>query len=453
MMERKKVYGLAAGVSFLLPSLATAALPETVLSQPLDYVWVALCAVLVFIMQAGFALLEGGSSRAKNTINVIMKNYVDFCVGILAFWCIGFGLMFGLNSTGWIGTDHFLPTLSNPRDAVFFLFQSMFAATTATIVSGAVAERMRFMPYVLGTVIITSLIYPLFGSWVWGALDEGTGWLNGLGFIDFAGSTVVHSVGGWCALAAIIVLGPRLGRFARDGSPRRIAGHNLTLVGLGVFLLWFGWFGFNGGSALAADSILGLVLVNTQLAGAAGVVGALATMRLAGQPIYMTTAINGSLGGLVSVTAGCATLATPFAILAGFIGGLITVMGSKLLQRLKLDDVVDAVSVHGFCGVWGTLAAGLFFAGDLFNMDRVFIQLIGIASAFIWTFPVALVMFKAIDLLFGLRVDPIHEQRGLDYSEHYEIGYPEFQADLTNRGFENTTTLRGKDYEQAVTVS
>ena len=435
MLQQRTKHVLSLGLGLLI--LSDTASADTVLSRPVDYVWVALCAALVFTMQAGFALLEGGSARAKNTINVIMKNYVDFCVGVLAFWAVGFGLMFGSNYTGWLGLDHFVPELSNTRNAVFFLFQSMFAATAATIVSGAVAERMRFTPYVIGTVIITSLIYPVSGSWVWGSFYTGSGWLQTLGFIDFAGSTVVHAIGGWCALAAIIVLGPRLGRFGRDGSVRPIAGHNLTLVGLGVFLLWFGWFGFNGGSTLAANETLGPILANTQLAGTAGVMGALLAMRLARQPLYLTTAVNGGLGGLVAITAGCATMTAPFAILSGLLGGVIAALGSRLLLRFRLDDVVDAVSVHAFCGVWGTVAAGLFFTGDLFNPERIIVQLIGVVAAFAWSFPVALLSFKLIDRIWGLRVNAIHERRGLDISEHYETGYPEFQTDLSNRGFES----------------
>ena len=441
---------LPACIALFLPALAHANDADLILSTSADLIWVAMSAALVFFMQAGFALLESGSARAKNSVNVIMKNYADLCVGILAYWLVGYGLMFGSTSSGWLGLDHFFPQLTAGREAVFFLFQAMFAATAATIVSGAVAERMRFLPYVLGSIVITGIIYPVFGSWAWGSFYNGTGWLRSLGFTDFAGSTVVHSVGGWCALAAVIVLGPRTGRFSRDGIPRRIPGHNMPMVGLGVFVLWFGWFGFNGGSTMRAGEGIGPILVTTQLAGAAGVIGALLLMSIGRLPVYMSTAINGGLGGLVAITAGCATMSAGFAILTGFVGGAITVLGSRLLLKLRLDDVVDAIPVHAFCGVWGTLAAGLFFTGDMFSMERILVQAIGIVAAFCWVFPVALVLFAGLRTAISLRVDSIHEQRGLDYSEHYESGYPEFQPDLTNRGFESDTILKGKEYDHVV---
>lgn len=434
----------------LLPTLDAQA-SET-LATTLDLVWVAMCAALVFFMQAGFALLEGGSSRAKNSLNVIMKNYSDLCVGLLAYWAIGFGLMFGANSTGWFGTDHFFFYPKQGRDAVFLLYQAMFAATAATIVSGAVAERMRFWPYMVGSVFITALIYPVFGSWAWGSFFDGSGWLAEAGFIDFAGSTVVHSVGGWSALAAIMVLGPRLGRFGRDGAVRDIPGHNLPLVSLGVFVLWFGWFGFNGGSTLVASEAIGLVLLNTQLAGAAGALGALWLMVMSRGPVLMTTMLYGGLGGLVAITAGCATMSTPFAVFTGFVGGLTTVVGSQLLKRFKLDDVVDAVSVHGFCGAWGTLAAGLFFAGDLFDGQRILTQVLGITVAFVWTFATAFAVFWVIKRTLGLRVSSIDEQRGLDFSEHFEIGYPEFQTDLSNLKRASGKAQASKEYDHVVTA-
>ena len=421
----------AAVVGALISTDAFAA--TQIMANNIDIVWVALCAILVFFMQAGFALLEGGCARSKNTVNVIMKNYCDLCVGLMLFWLVGYGLMFGSNPTGWFGQSHYAPGLDNNREAVFFLFQAMFAATAATIVSGAVAERMRFTPYVVIAMFICGLIYPVFGSWAWEGYNGGGGWLTDLGFIDFAGATVVHSIGGWCALAGIIVLGPRQGRFGRDGSIRDIPGHNLPLVGLGVFILWTGWFGFNGGSTFAADGSIGRVLVNTQLAGASGVVAALLTLSLLRSKVMLTTVINGGLGGLVSMTAGADSVAPGAAIVTGLVGGMITVSGSGLLKRLRLDDVVDAVAVHGFCGVWGTLAVGLFFAGDMFNLERVGVQALGAAVAFAWAFPLALVVFYLLKLTVGLRVSGLEEQRGLDFSEHYEAGYPEFTADLTNR--------------------
>ncbi len=398
-----------------------------------DIVWIAVCSTLVFIMQAGFALLEGGNTRAKNAVNVILKNYVDFCVGVLAFWFIGYGLMFGPNPSGWIGLGSPMPALDAGHEAIVFVFQAMFVATAATIVSGAVAERMRFMPYVIGSLVISVLIYPVFGSWAWGGAGVDAGWLKQLGFIDHAGSTVVHSVGGWCALAAVLIVGPRTGRFARDGQARRIPGHNLPMVALGVFILWFGWFGFNGGSALLADESIGRVLLNTQLAAAAGVIVSMLTLRSIGAPVFMATVINGGLGGLVAITAGCNSMTPGFAILTGAVGGVVVATGSRLLLRLRIDDVVDAVPVHAFCGVWGTLAAGLFYAPDMFNVQRVMVQAIGCAAAALWVMPVAGIAYYLLKVTVGLRVSSQDEQRGLDYAEHDEFGYPEFMVEMTNR--------------------
>lgn len=404
------------------------------LDAGVDRVWVALSAALVFFMQAGFALLESGSARSKNTVNVIMKNYADLCFGVVAFYLLGFGLMFGSNASGWFGSDHFAPAQLTERDAVFMLFQMMFAATAATIVSGAVAERMRFVPYALASVVVTGLIYPVFGAWAWGSWFDGRGWLAERGFIDFAGSTVVHSVGGWCALAGIIVLGPRLGRFSGSGEPRMIPGHSLPLVALGGFVLWLGWFGFNGGSTLSAEGPIGRVLLNTHIAGASGLIGVAVLATLRRQPLLMSASVNGVIGGLVAITAGCATMSPAFALLTGVIGGLISVLGADLLERLRLDDVVAAVPVHAFCGVWGTLAAGLFHHERMFDLALLGVQSIGVLVAFLWSFPLALACFWLLRLTLGLRADSLHEQRGLDITEHYEVGYPEFQRELTHGG-------------------
>ncbi len=420
-------------VTCLLAALLPLPALAGVLEAPADIAWTLTGAALVFFMQAGFALLEGGMSRAKNTINIIMKNYADMCFGVIAFWLIGYGLMFGV-SNGWMGSSHFLPALDEGSDAVFFIFQIMFAATAATIVSGAVAERMRFAPYVIASVVVTGLIYPIYGAWAWGSFYEGAGWLKELGFIDFAGSTVVHSIGGWCALAGLLVLGPRLGRFGADGRPRTIPGHNLPMVALGGFILWMGWFGFNGASTLAANRDVGIIMVNTHLAGAMGFIGALLMQSLLRQSILMSGGVNGAIAGLVSITAGCATVTPGAALLIGLCGGALSVLGTLLLERLQIDDVVGAVAVHGLCGAWGTLAAGLFFKGDLFNGERVLVQLLGIAAAFLWAFPVSLATFWLLKKTIGLRADSLHEQRGLDYTEHTEIGYPEFQKDLTHAG-------------------
>ncbi|MEX0607525.1 MAG: ammonium transporter, partial [Halofilum sp. (in: g-proteobacteria)] len=380
---------------------------------------------LVLLMQAGFALLESGMSRAKNSLNVVMKNYMDVCLGTLAFWAIGYGFMFGDNPSGWFGQSGFAPSQADTWTWGLILFQIMFAATATTIASGAMAERTRYSAYLVGAIVITGFIYPVFGSWVW---NEG-GWLARLGFIDFAGSTVVHSVGAWCALAGILVLGPRLGRFDEQGRPREIRGHNLSLVALGGFILWFGWFGFNGGSTLAASADIGLIALNTQLSAAAGAAGTMLYTLLRGRPILLTETVNGSLAGLVAITAGCATMTPPFALITGMVGGVLCSIGCGLLLRLRLDDVVGAVSVHGIAGAWGTVAAGLFFAGDLFDLTRVTVQLMGVLACFIWAFSGALILYLLIAGTAGLRTSTLHEQRGLDLTEHAEIGYPEFPVD------------------------
>jgi ammonium transporter, Amt family len=402
----------------------------------LDMAWLMTTGALVFFMQAGFALLESGMCRAKNTVNVIMKNYVDAGVGSIAFWFIGFGLMFGNNLTGWYGEGHWLLNIAEPHEFAFMFFQMMFATTCVTIASGAMAERTRYSSYLVGAFFICLVIYPVYGSWAWGSFYEGKGWLAQMGFIDFAGSSVVHSAGGWIALAGIMVLGPRMGRFSDTGKARTISGHNLTLVALGGFILWLGWFGFNGGSTTRAVPEIGLIILNTHLAASTGMVGSMLTMYLLRSPILMTETVNGSIAGLVGITAGCATMDPVFAAITGLIAGSIAVLGGRFLIRLRLDDVVGAVSVHAFAGVWGTLAAGMFFHGDLFDITRIVVQLVGIAACFLWVFPLAYLMYWVIDKVIGLRVSTIDEQRGLDYTEHFEIGYPEFQHVILNPGKE-----------------
>jgi len=423
------VFVLTAGVPALGSDSATASLQLS-----MDTVWLITAGALVFFMQAGFALLESGMSRSKNAVNVIMKNYTDVCFGSLAFWLVGYGIMFGSNPTGWFGSDHFFMGKVEHIDYSLLFFQTMFAATAATIASGAMAERTRYWAYIAGSIAITAFIYPVYGSWVWGSLYDGTGWLKDLGFIDFAGSTVVHSIGGWCALAGIIAVGPRLGRFSADGRSRTIAGHNLTSVALGGFVLWLGWFGFNGGSTAAATPEIGLINLNTQLAAAAGAVGALVSMGIGRQPVLMTQTVNGSIGGLVAITAGCATMEPGFAILTGLVAGVLVVTTSVLMDLLRLDDVVGAVPVHGVCGAWGTLAAGMFLAGNLFDPAQVMVQVLGIAIAFVWAFPISLFVYLLIGKLFGLRTSTLNEQRGLDFSEHHEVGYPDFHQDLLHTG-------------------
>jgi Amt family ammonium transporter len=400
----------------------------------MDTVWLITAGALVFFMQSGFALLESGMSRSKNAVNVVMKNYMDVCIGSIIFWLIGYGLMFGDNPSGWFGTNQFFLSNAEHLDYSLLFFQTMFAATAVTIASGAMAERTRYEAYLIGALVISGIIYPVYGSWVWGSLYEGQGWLAQMGFIDFAGSTVVHSIGGWVALAGIIVLGPRLGKFGPNGEAREIPGHNLTLVAMGGFILWVGWFGFNGGSTAAADASIGLINLNTHLSAASGAVGALLAMLVARKPILLTNTVNGSLGGLVGITAGCATMEPSFAIVTGLVSGVVVIVGTRLLEMMRLDDVVGAVAVHGFAGAWGTLAAGMFVTGDLFNPLQIGVQLVGIAAAFAWAFPVALIMYYLIQKTIGLRASTVDEQRGLDYTEHYEIGYPEFQDQPLHQG-------------------
>ncbi|MDX2374554.1 ammonium transporter [Psychrobacter sp. PP-21] len=402
-------------------------------AQLLEYqniAWIIWGGVLVFFMQAGFALLESGSVRAKNAVNVMMKNYTDMCIGGLAFYLVGFGLMMGTNHSGFVGTDHFMPVNLSNMDWALMFFQMMFAATAVTIASGAMAERVSFIGYAIAACLICLFIYPVFASWVWGGYFGGSGWLAERGFIDFAGSTVVHSIGGWLALAGVLVIGPRLGRFAPDGTPRLIAGHNMTLLALGGFILWFGWFGFNAGSTLSITGDIGLIAVNTFVAAVSAVVSYMLISRTLNKAILLSDSVNASLIGLVSITAGCATTTPLYSIIIGGVAAVVYILSTQALLKLKIDDVVSAVAVHGFGGVWGTLAAGLFYTGDLFNLSRLGVQALGVGVALVWALGLGLIMYKLIDLSFGLKASRLHEQRGLDYTEHAELGYPEFQKQM-----------------------
>ena len=398
----------------------------------LDSVWVVIGGILVFFMQAGFALIESGSVRSKNTVNVLMKNYMDTCIGGLVFWLFGFGLMFGLNQSGWIGLSHFMPNQMDDWHWNLLFFQMMFAATATTIASGAMAERIHFVAYVVSAIFVSGVIYPVFGSWAGGGLFGGDGWLKAMGFIDFAGSTVVHSIGGWVALAGIIVLGPRLGRFGRKGQSHFLAGHNLPLVALGGFILWFAWFGFNAASTVSANVSIGRIALNTHLAACAAASTYMILALIRSKAVLIRNTINASLAGLVAITAGCATMSPIFAVMTGVGAGILISFVPQLLVKMQLDDVVDAVAVHGVCGAWGTLAAGAFLETNLFGANVMYVQVIGIFAAFVWGFGLALLVFKILDkVLGGLRVSQQHEQRGLDYTEHAELSYPEFQRDLT----------------------
>ncbi len=396
-----------------------------------DYVWTLVAAALVFFMQAGFALVETGFTRAKNAINIMMKNLMDFAFGSLAFWALGFGLMFGVSASGWFGTSGFFLSDFQPGGdpwvLAFWMFQVVFAATAATIVSGAMAERTKFTGYLIYSVAISALIYPIFGSWAWGSLYKGSGWLENLGFIDFAGSTVVHSVGGWAALAGAIVLGPRLGKYGKDGTIRPILGHSMPLAALGVFILWLGWFGFNPGSTTAANKDTAMIFVNTNLAAAAGCVLAMFTSWIKFGKPEIGMSLNGALAGLVAITSPCATV-TPFsAVIIGAIAGVLVVLSVLFFDRIKVDDPVGAVSVHGVNGAWGTLAAGIFNIGGT-SAKLIGVQILGIAACFLWVFPTAFVLFKFIDKTIGLRVSPEEELEGLDITEHGGNAYPDFEV-------------------------
>jgi len=396
-----------------------------------NYLWTLVAAALVFFMQAGFAMVETGFTRAKNAINILMKNLMDFSVGSIVYWAVGFGIMFGTTTTGWFGTDGFFLSDFTPDGdpwvLAFWMFQVVFAATAATIVSGAMAERTKFVSYLIYSAIVSTVIYPVFGSWAWGGLYHGGGWLEGLGFIDFAGSTVVHSVGGWAALAGAIVLGPRIGKYGPDGKPRAIMGHNMPLAALGVFILWLGWFGFNPGSTTTADKSIAMIFVNTNLAAAAGACTALITSWIKfGKPEVGMT-LNGALAGLVAITAGCANVSPASSVIIGAIAGVLVVISVLFIDKIKIDDPVGAVSVHGVNGAWGTLAAGIFNMGGT-TAAIIGVQLIGIAACFVYTFGIAFIMFKIIAATIGLRVSPEEETEGLDVIEHGGSAYPDFET-------------------------
>ena len=432
------------------PATEATALEATAeaLQNNINIVWTCIAAFLVFFMQAGFAMVETGFTRAKNAINILMKNLMDFSVGSLAFFLVGFGLMFG-ESKGFIGLSHFgLSGITGTEGGTewgftFFIFQLVFAATAATIVSGAMAERTKFTSYLVYSFIVSLVIYPIFGSWAWGSLFSGGGWLENLktgAFCDFAGSTVVHSVGGWLALAGAIVLGPRIGKYTVKGEAKAIPGHNIPMAALGVFILWFGWFGFNPGSTTTGDGSIGRIAVTTNLAAAAGAVAAMLTAWRMFKKPDASMALNGALAGLVAITAGCATV-TPFgAVAIGLVGGVLVVLSVVFIDRvLKIDDPVGAVSVHGVNGLWGTLACGLFNAeavlgtgdstGLLYGggMSQMISQLIGGGAAFVWAFGLGLIMFVAIKKTIGLRTSKEEELRGLDVGEHGMEAYSGFQ--------------------------
>ncbi|NOX87647.1 MAG: ammonium transporter [Calditrichaeota bacterium] len=409
------------------------------LQDNLNIVWTSIAAFLVFFMQAGFAMVESGFTQAKNTVNIMMKNLMDFSISSLAFFLLGFGLMFGAGN-GLFGTSHFalfgLSQLDGNWIWTFFMFQVVFAGTAATIVSGAMAERTKFIGYLSYSLFISAFIYPVFGSWAWGSLLDGAGWLEKLGFVDFAGSTVVHSIGGWLALAGAIMVGPRIGKYSPDGKAQAIPGHNIALAALGVFILWFGWFGFNPGSTTFGDGNIGRIAVTTNLAAAAGALSAMITAWITEKKPDGSMTLNGALAGLVAITAGCASVTPLGSIAIGLIAGVVVVLSVLFIDRvLKVDDPVGAVSVHGVCGALGTILVGFFAVdGGVFyggGMKLLSVQLLGVGVAFVWAFGLGIILFYGIKKTIGLRVSAEEELRGLDIGEHGMEAYSGFQIFTT----------------------
>ena len=433
----------------------------------LDTVWVLVTAMLVFWMNAGFALVESGLCRSKNCVNILTKNFIVFAISTMSFWVLGWGLMFG-DGNGFVGTHGLWGVLGadnspalgkdymsmNPfstteYQGVYgainwtpvpiwakFFFQLVFAGTAATIVSGAVAERIKFGSFVVFSFILVALMYPVTGHWIWGG-----GFLGSNNFRDFAGSTVVHSVGGWAALAGVIVLGPRLGKYGKDGRVHPIPGHNMTSAALGVLILWLGWFGFNPGSTMSAGngSAIAHVIVNTNMAAATGALGAMFTAWLLLKKPDMSMILNGCLAGLVAITAPCAFISIPAGALVGLIAGILVVLAVIFFDKVHLDDPVGALSVHLVNGVWGTLALGLFYsnkiatdiaglATNLSRWDQFKVQLKGICWVGLFTFVGSMVVWYVIKLIMGIRVTPEEEFEGLDIGEHGNEAYPNFQA-------------------------
>lgn len=397
--------------------------------------WILMSAALVFIMHLGFATLEAGFVQKKNTINILFKNCMIVCIGLLTYYAMGFNLMYpgGETAGGFIGFAGFGLTMPEGAAGAMeyadgnytywtdFIFQAMFAATCATIVSGAVAERMKLNVFLVFATLFVAISYPITGMWKWGG-----GWLDELGFYDFAGSTLVHSVGGWGALAAVILLGPRLGKYTDDGKIKPIPGHNIPLAAIGVFLLWFGWFGFNGGSVLSADAVgVSLVFVTTCLAAAAGAVGAFVASYIMFKSHDLSMVLNGILAGLVGITAGADLMSPGEAIIIGFIAGVIIPFSVVFFDKRKLDDPVGATSVHLVCGIWGTLAVGLFGANA--GIPQLISQLIGIAAIGAFTFAFSFGSLYLLKVAVGLRVTKEQEIKGLDVSEHEMSAYQDIE--------------------------
>lgn len=398
----------------------------------IDNMWLLIAGFLVMLMQAGFALVEAGFTRSKNSANILMKNLMDFSIGSILYWTIGFGIMYGDSIAGFIGIPNLFYTDSgfgdNYANYSDLFFQTVFAATAATIVSGAMAERTEFKAYLIFTIVITLFIYPISGHWTWGG-----GWLSELGFHDFAGSTIVHSVGAWVGLAGAAIIGPRIGKYNKAGKPNAIPGHNLLLGALGVFILWFGWFGFNPGSQLAAAGTenavaIGHIAVTTNLAAAAGAVAAMLTAWVRYKRPLLSISLNGALAGLVAITAGTNVVDPAGAVAIGAMAGIILPFAVEFLDSvLKIDDPVGAISVHGISGAFGTLMVGIFStsSGLLYGhgFTQLGIQAVGVVSIFAWAFGLGLILFYILKKAKILRVSKRVEEEGLDIYEHGETSY------------------------------
>jgi len=444
----KRIFTLLMGLAGAGLVAAPAAMAEEAAAQApnisdIDTMWVLLAAYLVFFMQPGFAMLEAGLTRAKNACNILAKNFMDFSVASIVYFLVGYAFMFG-EGNSFIGLSGF-GLMGFESDGVpiwaAWMFQAVFAGTAATIVSGGMAERTKFTSYLMATMVLTAVVYPIIGHWTWGG-----GWLSEKGFFDFAGSTIVHGTGGWVALIGTLFLGPRLGKYTADGKSNVLAGHSLPLAALGVFILWFGWFGFNPGSQLAASGTdnamaIALITINTNLAAAAGAIMAMASVWLMfGKPDLSMT-MNGALAGLVAITAPCAVVSPSASIVIGLIAGMIVVMGVTMLDKLKVDDPVGAIPVHGFNGMWGTIAVGIWgqkalgLANDGLlhggGFTQLGIQIMGTVACAVFAMACMAVVFGLIKAVFGLRVSTEEEIRGLDIEEHGIEAYSDFQIFMT----------------------
>ncbi len=408
----------------------------------LDNVWVLIAAILVIFMNAGFGMLEAGFCRQKNAVNILTKNLIVFALATLSFWALGYALAFG-GEGAFMGTQHFFlsglddstPVAGNLAAPVFFLFQAAFAGTAATIVSGAVAERIKFLDFVIFSILLTAIAYPISAHWVWGGgMLSDISFLGGAGLSDFAGSTVVHSVGGWAALVGAAFLGPRIGKYRADGSASALPGHNMSIATLGCLILWIGWFGFNPGSQLAADMQVPYIAVTTNLAAAAGAVSATATSWMVSGKPDLSMVVNGILAGLVGITAGCAGVSYLSAVIIGLVAGVLVVFSVFFFDSIKIDDPVGAISVHLVNGIWGTLAVGLFATeGGLLTgggITQLLAQIVGIVTVGGWTVLMSVIFWSVIRAVFGMRVSEEEELTGLDISEHGMEAYSGFSKEV-----------------------